>query len=387
MQHIPGNGGIILKKTLKLLWREPMLTISAAAAAAAMFITPPSTRLLRDIDWHTLGTLLMMLCVLEGFKQENVLEPLVRLSLKTKSMVGLSLFYIFGVFFSSMFVTNDVSLMIFVPLTIFTFRGGGKEKYILPVITLENIAAIRGSLLTPFGSPQNLFFFSRFGISAGRFMLHMLPLCAGSALLLIIFVLVLYRKGLHEDIDFDRSRLGAQTGRKRLLYICLFALVIFTIVSRTQYWWIAVIIVVSAIAAGDRKLFLKVDYVLLFTFLFFFIFSSSIAANQGIADFLNKAVAGREYWWAIGLSQLISNVPASIVLYPFSQSNSALIYGADTAGLCSLIGSLASVINYRIYVREYPGQGKKFIKVFTLISWAFFIIVVIPGFLLTSWEM
>lgn len=387
MQHIPGNGGIILKKALKLLWREPMLTISAAAAAAAMFITPPSTRLLRDIDWHTLGTLLMMLCVLEGFKQENVLEPLVRLSLKTKSMVGLSLFYIFGVFFSSMFVTNDVSLMIFVPLTIFTFRGGGKEKYILPVITLENIAAIRGSLLTPFGSPQNLFFFSRFGISAGRFMLHMLPLCAGSALLLIIFVLVLYCKGLHEDIDFDRSRLGAQTGRKRLLYICLFALVIFTIVSRTQYWWIAVIIVVAAIAAGDAKLFLKVDYVLLFTFLFFFIFSSSIAANQGIADFLNKAVAGREYWWAIGLSQLISNVPASIVLYPFSQSNSALIYGADTAGLCSLIGSLASVINYRIYVREYPGQGKKFIKVFTLISWAFFIIVVIPGFLLTSWEM
>ncbi len=387
MQHIPGNGGIILKKTLKLLWREPMLTISAAAAAAAMFITPPSTRLLRDIDWHTLGTLLMMLCVLEGFKQENVLEPLVRLSLKTKSMVGLSLFYIFGVFFSSMFVTNDVSLMIFVPLTIFTFRGGGKEKYILPVITLENIAAIRGSLLTPFGSPQNLFFFSRFGISAGRFMLHMLPLCAGSALLLIIFVLVLYRKGLHEDIDFDRSRLGAQAGKKRLLYICLFALVIFTIVSRTQYWWIAVIIVVAAIAAGDAKLFLKVDYVLLFTFLFFFIFSSSIAANQGIADFLNKAVAGREYWWAIGLSQLISNVPASIVLYPFSQSNSALIYGADTAGLCSLIGSLASVINYRIYVREYPGQGKKFIKVFTLISWAFFIIVVIPGFLLTSWEM
>ena len=364
-----------------------MLTVSAAAAAASLFITPPSKQLLTAIDWRTLGTLLMMLCVLEGFKQENVLEPLVRLSLKTKSMVGLSLFYIFGVFFSSMFVTNDVSLMIFVPLTIFTFRGGGKEKYILPVITLENIAAIRGSLLTPFGSPQNLFFFSRFGISAGRFMLHMLPLCAGSALLLIIFVLVLYRKGLHEDIDFDRSRLGAQTGKKRLLYICLFALVIFTIVSRTQYWWIAVIIVVAAIAAGDAKLFLKVDYVLLFTFLFFFIFSSSIAANQGIADFLNKAVAGREYWWAIGLSQLISNVPASIVLYPFSQSNSALIYGADTAGLCSLIGSLASVINYRIYVREYPGQGKKFIKVFTLISWAFFIIVVIPGFLLTSWEM
>ena len=199
-----------------------MLTVSAAAAIAALFITPPSTQLLRDIDWHTLGTLLMMLCVLEGFKQENVLDPLVRLSLKARSLTGLSLFYIFGVFFSSMFVTNDVSLMIFVPLTIFTFRGGGKEQYILPVITMENIAAVRGSLLTPFGSPQNLFLYSRFGISAGRFMLHMLPLCAGSAILLIIFVLVLYRKELHEQISFDRSKLNVGAGAKRGFYLGLF---------------------------------------------------------------------------------------------------------------------------------------------------------------------
>ena len=379
--------GITVNKVMKLIRREPMLTVSAAAAAAAVLITPPSPRLLRDIDWRTLGTLLMMLCVLEGFKQENVLYPLVRLSLKTKNMVKLSLFYIFGVFFSSMFVTNDVSLMIFVPLTIFTFRGGGKEEYILPVITMENIAAIRGSLLMPFGSPQNLFLFSRFGIKADRFILHMLPLCAGSAVLLVIFVLVLYRRRLHEQIDFDHSQLDLQPGGKRLVYLGLFVLVILTIVSRTQLWWAAVIIVVAVIAAADRRLFLKVDYVLLFTFLFFFIFSSSVTANQGIADFLGKAVAGREYWWAIGLSQIISNVPASIVLYPFSQSNAGLIYGADTAGLCSLIGSLASVINYRIYVREYPGQGKRFIKVFTLISWAFFAIVVIPGLLLSAWEM
>ncbi len=376
-----------MKKALRLLLREPMLTVSAAAAAVSLFITPPSTQLLRDIDWRTLGTLLMMLCVLEGFKQENVLFPLVRLSLRTGTMAGLSLFYIFGVFFSSMFVTNDVSLMIFVPLTIFTFRGGNKERYILPVITLENIAAVRGSLLTPFGSPQNLFLYSRYGISAGRFMLHMLPLCAGSAVLLVIFVLVLYRRGLHERIELDRSQTGGSTGRKSPLYLGLFVLVIITIVSRTELWWAAVIIVVGVIAAADRRLLLKVDGVLLLTFLFFFVFSSSVAANERIAGFLGSAVAGREYWWAIGLSQVISNVPASIVLYPFSQSNAGLIYGADTAGLCSLIGSLASVINYRLYVREYPEGGRSFIKVFTLISWAFFIIVVIPGYLLSSWEM
>ena len=376
-----------MSKIFGLLKREPMLTVSAAAALVSLFITPPSARLLNDIDWHTLGTLLMMLCVLEGFKQENVLYPLVRLSLKTGSLTGLSLFYIFGVFFSSMFVTNDVSLMIFVPLTIFTFRGGGKERYILPVITMENIAAVRGSLLMPFGSPQNLFLYSRYGISAGRFMLHMLPLCAGSAVLLVIFVLVLYRKGLREPMTLDRSQPPPEPGRGRWLYLGLFLLVVITIVSRTDFWWISVIAVVGVIAAADRRLFLKVDYVLLFTFLFFFVFSSSIAANESIAGFLKSAVAGREYWWAIGLSQIISNVPASIVLYPFSQSNAGLIYGADTAGLCSLIGSLASVINYRIYVREYPGQGGRFVKVFTLISWAFFAIVVIPGFLLSSWEM
>ena len=100
---------------------------------------------------------------------------------------------------------------------------------------------------------------------------------------------------------------------------------------------------------------------------------------------LGKLVAGHEYWWAIGISQIISNVPASIVLYPFSTNNAGLIYGLDTAGLCSLIGSLASVINYRIYVREYPGKGKAFVKTFTLISWAFFAIVVIQVWLLSRW--
>ena len=93
---------------------------------------------------------------------------------------------------------------------------------------------------------------------------------------------------------------------------------------------------------------------------------------------------GREYISVLVLSQVISNVPATIVLYPFTENFTALIYGADTAGLVSLIGSLASVINYRIYVREYPENGKKFIKVFTLISWAFFIIVVIPGYILSN---
>ena len=376
-----------MKKILTFLKSEPMLTISVAAAVIAMILTPPTAKLLTDIDWRTLGTLLMMLCVLEGFKQEHVLNPLIRLASRFEKMTALSLFLIFGVFFSSMFVTNDVSLIIFVPVTILLFKGCDKEAYILPVISMENIAAIRGSLLMPFGSPQNLFLFGQSGVSVWRFMLHMLPLCAMSAVLLIIFVFVLYRKNPGEKIQpLVETASWTKEGKKlRIVYIVLFLLVIATIVTRTQFWHVSLVAVLVTVLIADRALFKKVDYVLILTFLCFFIFSSSIAANAAISEFLKKAVAGYEYWWAIGLSQIISNVPATIVLYPFTENFAGLIYGADTAGLCSLIGSLASVINYRIYVREYPGNGKKFIITFTLISWAFFLIVVIPGFLLSSW--
>ena len=152
--------------------------------------------------------------------------------------------------------------------------------------------------------------------------------------------------------------------------------------SRTGFWWVSAAVIAVTVLIADRKTLAKTDYVLLFTFLCFFVFSSSIASNESISNALSDAVAGREYMWGILLSQAISNVPASIVLYGFAENRGALIYGLDTAGLCSLIGSLASVINYRIYVREYPENGKKFILIFTLISWIFFLIVVLPGYLL-----
>ena len=379
-----------MKKVISFLKKEPMLALSLLAAVIGFIITPPTLELIGGIDWRTLGTLLMMLTVLEGFKKENVLYPVVRLGSKLGRMTSLTLFLVFGVFFSSMFVTNDVSLLIFVPLTITLFRSAGKEKYILPVISMENIAAIRGSLLMPFGSPQNLFLYGKAEVSLGRFMLHMSPLCLMSAVLLVIFIFFLYRKDPRESaVPEEGSGKECENWRltpRRGAYLALFAVVLTVIVTRTSLWPYALAVVLIGAAIADIKLFLRVDYVLLFTFLCFFLFSSSIANNPAVAAFLKESVAGREYWWSIGLSQIISNVPATIVLYPFTQNFAGLIYGADTAGLCSLIGSLASVINYRIYVREYPGNGRKFIKTFTLVSWAFFAIVVIPGLLLSAWS-
>ncbi|MCR4793060.1 MAG: hypothetical protein K5871_09925 [Lachnospiraceae bacterium] len=365
-----------------------MLPVSLLAAVISLFITPPSKDLLTAIDWHTLGILFMMLTVLEGFKQENLFRPLLKLGSGLKTMITLSLFLIFGVFFTSMFVTNDVSLIIFVPLTILLFRSAKREECILPVISMENIAAIRGSLLMPFGSPQNLFLFNKSGVSAATFMLHMSPLCIGSAVLLIIFVLVYYRKekGRRITFELDLQPWGKEGRARRITYILLFVMILIVIVSRTVLWPFAVCIVIVSVLAVNRKLLGSVDYVLLVTFFCFFVFSSSVTANPAIGSFLQHTVSGHEYASVIIVSQVISNVPASIVLYPFTENFAGLIYGADTAGLCSLIGSLASVINYRIYVREYPGKGKDFIKTFTLVSWAFFIIVVIPGYLLCSWR-
>ncbi len=377
-----------MTKLLQLIKKDPMLPVSLLAALISLLITPPTKELLTAIDWHTLGILFMMLTVLEGFKQENLFRPLLRLGSGLTTMVTLSLFLVFGVFFTSMFVTNDVSLIIFVPLTILLFKSVKREECILPIISMENIAAIRGSLLMPFGSPQNLFLFNRSGVSAARFILHMSPLCISSAVLLIIFILVFYRreKGKKIEFELDLKPWDNEGRAKRITYIALFLMILFVIVSRTSLWPAAVLIVLISVLAVNRNLLKSVDYVLLVTFFCFFVFSSSITANPAIGSFLQRTVTGHEYISVILVSQVISNVPASIVLYPFTENFAGLIYGADTAGLCSLIGSLASVINYRIYVREYPGKGKDFIKVFTLVSWIFFVIVVIPGYLLSKWK-
>ena len=370
----------IFTKIKNLFKKEIMLSVSLIAAIISLFITPPDATLLQKIDWKTLATLFMLLSVLEGFKKENIFSPLLQRTSKLGTMKSLTCFFVYSVFFSSMFVTNDVSLIIFVPLTIILFRAGGKEKYILPVLTFENIAAIRGSLLTPFGSPQNLFLFSQSGIKATDFIKMMFPLWIFSFGLLFVFILILFRKDEKEIILIEEKEIckkwEPQKRKIRIVYLTLFVLIIATIVTRTKFWPLVTLIVAAALLIFDRKILLQTDYVLLLTFFCFFVFSSSICSNPAISTFLNKSVAHHEYLWSILLSQVISNVPAAIVLWPFTTNLKALLYGLDSAGLCSIIGSLASVINLRIYIKEYPANAMKFMKTFTWISLSFFAVVV-----------
>ncbi len=374
-----------MRKIAAYFKKDLMLGVSILAALVSFFITPPSRALLNDIDWKTLATLFMLLLVLEGFKSENLFLPVINLARTMKTQRMLSFFLVFGVFFSSMFVTNDVSLIIFVPLTIILFRAGDKEHYILPVIVMENTAAVRGSLLTPFGSPQNLFLFSQSGISVPDFLLMMLPLWLGSIVLLSIFICFLYRKDSRENIVIARNVSGEweKEGRfRRILYLALFLVVVTSILTRTKLWPYITLAVALAVLLFDRQAYRRVDFALILTFLCFFIFASSIASNVKIAGFLKRSVSGHEYLWSIGISQIISNVPASIVLWPFTAELKPLIYGLDTAGLVSVIGSLASVINMRIYTKEYPGNGLKFMASFEKINLVFFVIVFFLQFLL-----
>lgn len=377
-----------MNRIKELFKKDLMLSVSLAAAIISLFITPPDRELLTAINWKTLATLFMLLSVLEGFKKENIFVPVLKKTGTISRIKNLTVFFVGSVFFSSMFVTNDVSLIIFVPLTIILFKAGGKEKYILPVLTMENIAAIRGSLLMPFGSPQNLFLFTQSGVSVASFVLRMLPLWGFSAILLYMFILFLYRKDLKESTGITTQTEFPEMDPKRrpvrILYGILFTAVILTIITRTRFWPYITVLVLIALLVFDRKVLVQTDYVLLLTFLCFFIFSASICKNPVISDFLKKSVAGHEYFWSIALSQIISNVPASIVLWPFSTNLTALLYGLDSAGLCSIIGSLASVINLRLYLKEYPGKGMEFIKVFQIISLIFFAIVVIPQYLLLA---
>lgn len=215
----------------------------------------------------------------------------------------------------------------------------------------------------------------------------MFPVWILSAVLLVAFVLLLYRKNIRQRTDVDDMSFAREWKKyrkyHRVAYISIFAVVLWTIVSRTSLWPLVAAGVAVAVFFIDRKILFKTDYLLLLTFFCFFVFSFSISSNPAISGLLAKAVDGHEYVCSILLSMVISNVPTSIVLLPYAKNLGGLIYGVNTVGLCSIIGSLCSLINYRIYVREYPGQGGKFLKTFMLICLAFFALVAIPGYFLS----
>lgn len=364
-----------MKSVISFFKREAMFSIALVAALLSFLITPPTGEMIVNLNWSTLSILFMLFTVLEGMKRENLLQPVVGIVSSIKGTFALSITLILIVFGLSMFITNDVALLTFVPITILILKTAEREHFLIPVIALETIAANLGSMATPFGNPQNLFLFQKMNVKSGEFLLIMLPLVIISLVLLVFATLYVF-KGKMKDEIILKSNTGFDIGDKamRMLYLCLFLIILMTILGYLPIEKIFLLFVLI-ILLFDRPILKKVDWPLMGTFLCFFIFSSSIAGNAKIASCLESIVRGNEYISGLLLSQVISNVPAAILLEPFSANYKALLYGVDVGGLGTLVASLASLISFRCYTKEYPEKKVEFIKIFTLYNLAFLIVL------------
>ena len=358
------------------LKRYSMPLIAIAAALLSFIITPPSLKTVTDISWDAIFTLFMLLAVIEGFKKERMLSPLLSRARLFKRPFTLSLFFVLLVFFSSCLITNDASLIVLVPVTMMAMKSIEKEKYIIETVVLETIAANLGSMLTPFGNPQNLFIYSSEKMGSLDFISLMAPLSIASLILLVLSVMFVYRKSMderiHIEIELPQERMNPSLS---LMYICLFVAVILAVFFSVFKWIDILLLLLAVILIFDRKILKSIDYPLLITLLAFSVFSSSLSSNEAIASYLRKLSSEHGFSVPLLLSQVISNVPAAMLLYPFSTDKAALLYGVDIGGLGTLIASLASLISFRIYARENEEKGR-YLAIFTLYNIAMLVVLV-----------
>ena len=359
-------------KLLKLfLKNETVLCISLLLAVLSAFVIKPDILYLTYPDYRTIALLFCLMIIVAGFQSLGIFSMLGHfLITRAGSVRGLSVVMVLLCFFSSMVITNDVTLITFVPFTILVLRMSGRVERILKLIVLETIAANLGSMATPIGNPQNLYLYSISDLTAGEFMQAVIPYAGLSLVLLVVVVFV----GKDEPLldvsvkDEQEKRAGRKAGRvfghavPLLILLILCLLVVFRILPY-QPVLICVILVILVI---NRKLYLSVDYFLLLTFLCFFVFIGNMKRIPQVSELLVSVVQGREFLTGILTSQIISNVPAAILLSGFSSDFSALLTGVNLGGLGTLIASLASLISFKFFVKEYPDQKGTFMKVFTI---------------------
>ena len=380
-----------MKKINSFIKKQIVFVVSLFAALFSLLVSPPTPERFLSLDWRTFFTLYMLLLVLEGFKKEKMFYPFFKLTDRFKTIKGLSLFLVAVVFFLAPFITNDVSLVTFVPLTILIFKGIRKEKHLLEIVILENIAAISGAFLTPFGNPQNLFIYTNTAVSPTSFILHMVPMWSVGLIGLYFAVSFVFRKDPKEPIYLDEridheSPVPDKRGL-RIFYLALLFLLLVEIITRIFNFIDIVMIVLAALLIFDRKVFKKVDYYLLSTFFFFFLFSSSVADIPIVKEYLSSHVGGNEYWWGLGISQIISNVPGTALLLDFSTNYTALLYGVNAAGMGTIVGSLASLITFSIYNKEYPEEKKNFFKYFHFFSLCFLVLYIVTALPIQNWAL
>lgn len=358
---------------------EIVLCVAGVLALISAIIVHPSKNYLNYIDFRTLSILLMLMITMAGLQKLSVFRQLGELLVgKMSTIRGVVLILIGLCFFSSMFITNDVALLTFVPFSIITLSISNRKDLYIIVIVLETLAANLGSMLTPLGNPQNLYLYSLSGMSMGRFIKLMLPysLCAAALLLLSTLIFVKNAKITLKEND---RKSYERTKREKMLiaiYIGAFLLSLF-VVARVIPYGIGLIIVTIVAIAFDRNVLRKPDYSLLFTFIFLFIFIGNIKQIPEFSVAISSLIKLNEVGVSIILSQFISNVPAAILCSGFAEDLQKIIIGTNLGGMGTLIASMASLISFKQYSYIEGANQKKYIGVFTLLNLVYLCIMIV----------
>lgn len=344
-----------MKKIIEYLKRETVLCVATFLALVSMFFVKPDRGYADYLDARVLALLFCLMTVMEGFKKTGLFEQMANSLLKkVKTFRQLMVVLVGLCFFSSMWITNDVALLTFVPFTILVLRMAQMEQQMIAVVTMETIAANLGSMATPVGNPQNLYLYSVSGMSLGEFIKVMGPLSVLSLMMILAGCLAKKNEKLQIQM-VPQIKKEKKTG-ENLLLLGLFLvslLSVLRILSWPALLGITLLACVLLYETGKEE-FLpgKVDYGLLLTFVAFFMFIGNMGRIDWVKEVLEKVLAGNELFLGFAGSQVISNVPAAILLSGFTKNYAALLQGVNIGGLGTMIASLASLISYKFYAEE-----------------------------------
>ena len=361
----------LFQGTANFVKKNVVMVVAMVAALITCFIVPPDEAYLDYFDVKTLTCLFCVLAVVCALKNINFFYTLARkivLVFKNARLSILALVYI--TFIGSMLIANDMALLTFLPLGLFVLSSTGKGKYMAFTFIMQNIAANLGGMLTPFGNPQNLYLYTKFAIPNGEFMLIMLPPFLLAVALITVCCLIFVKP---EPLELRDEKTVLPVGRT-VVYLLLFALAI-AIVFRGIPYWIGLIIIPAVLLFMDRKALKMVDYPLLLTFVFFFIFSGNMARIDAVRNLFSMLLEKSTLLFSVLSCQVISNVPSAILLSQFTTNYKELLLGVNIGGVGTLIASLASLITFREYTKNNKGKTRYYVLLFSAFNFAFLIIL------------
>lgn len=358
-----------MKNVIGFIKSESVLVISAALAAVSCFFVPPDAEYASYIDLKTISLLFSLMAVMAGFQSMFVFRRIGgALLAKTSNTVQLAAALVMLCFFLSMLVTNDVALITFVPFAVELFKMCGRKKQLLITVALQTIAANLGSMLIPPGNPQNLYLYSVSGMGMAEFVSIMLPFTLLSFVLLCASLAFVKK----EPVELPkRKEIYPAIGRKRLaLYIALFVICLCAVLKLIPHYC-ALAAVVVGLALFDRRIFARIDYGLLLTFAALFVLVGNLARIPAVYGFVSSLADSYPFAVSVGASQIISNVPAALLISGFTDNYAEILKGVNVGGLGTLIASMASLISYKIYARSEDANKGKYMLVFTALNIAF----------------